>query len=125
VNIYTSLDEMSTTRADIIRVGCQWWYDEISDYEYPGPNNSFLYCSKTDLEDVRHFTQMMWNETERIGCAVHRCKNEEQEKSREEASLGICVYEPAGNQKDQPLFTQENYEGLCAAEPDRFKTCVP
>ncbi len=35
-----------------------------------------------------HYTQMIWKNTENLGCAIVRCKN---------SSIVVCNYDPAGN----------------------------
>jgi hypothetical protein len=61
------------------------WIDEKSHYK-PGifPDNS----RTGDLEDVGHYTQLMWRDTGRVGCA--KSDNGENE-------VLVCRYAAAGN----------------------------
>ena len=61
------------------------WIDEKRHFK-PGvfPNNS----RTGNLEDVGHYTQLMWRDTARVGCA--RSTNEENE-------VLVCRYASAGN----------------------------
>jgi hypothetical protein len=61
------------------------WIEEKSHFK-PGifPDNS----RTGDLEDVGHYTQLMWRDTAQIGCAV---------QSNEEYDILVCRYAAAGN----------------------------
>jgi len=61
------------------------WGAEKKDYR-PGifPNNS----SSGDVENVGHYTQMIWRETRQVGCATAVGKDEE---------FLVCRYSSAGN----------------------------
>ena len=46
---------------------CSWqWYDEEKDYDYNNPGYQ---------DKVAHFTQVVWRDTARIGCAFAACLN--------------------------------------------------
>lgn len=55
------------------------WYDEISEYSYNNPGFSM----KTG-----HFTQMVWKNSRRLGCAARQCGP---------MTLVVCRYDPPGN----------------------------
>lgn len=57
------------------------WYDEISLYDYDNPGFA---------EETGHFTQLIWNTTNEVGCAYVDCHNEWSQYT-------ICEYRPAGN----------------------------
>jgi hypothetical protein len=61
------------------------WIEEKKHFK-PGvfPNNS----RTGDLEDVGHYTQLMWRATVRVGCAV---------RPNEEHDILVCRYSEAGN----------------------------
>ena len=60
MNIFKSRDKLAT-RADLMRQGCQSWYDQISSYEYPGEDAGYLSCSRTHDSNVNYFTQVNIN----------------------------------------------------------------
>jgi uncharacterized protein YkwD len=55
------------------------WYEEISEYDYGRPDFS---------EATGHFTQLVWQRTKQIGCAVALCGRD---------NLWVCRYSPHGN----------------------------
>lgn len=59
----------------------QVWYDEIKLYDYKKPGFS---------EETGHFTQLIWNSTTELGCAIVNCNNEW-------GQYTICEYQKAGN----------------------------
>lgn len=61
------------------------WIDEKAHF-VPGifPGNS----RTGDLEDVGHYTQLMWRDTRRVGCAVSQ---------GDEYDILVCRYRQAGN----------------------------
>jgi hypothetical protein len=48
-----------------------------------------------DLEDVGHYTQLMWRDTGRVGCAL---------ADGEDYEVLVCRYLAAGNVIDEPVF---------------------
>jgi len=63
----------------------QLWIDEKADFK-PGV---FPYISKSEnLEAVGHYTQLIWKETARVGCAVSSTPKED---------ILVCRYSTAGN----------------------------
>jgi hypothetical protein len=61
------------------------WIEEKANFR-PGifPNNS----RTGDLEDIGHYTQLMWRDTARVGCA---------EATNEDYDFLVCRYASAGN----------------------------
>jgi uncharacterized protein YkwD len=55
------------------------WYDEIKDYNY-----DFNTCSGV----CGHYTQVVWKNSKKLGCAMAKCANSE---------VWICNYDPPGN----------------------------
>ena len=66
---YTAIDAIDT------------WYNEIRFYNYSNPGYS---------EIVGHFTQMVWKDSSRLGCAIRNCHNEW-------TTYFVCEYDPPGN----------------------------
>jgi hypothetical protein len=59
------------------------WYNEIKDYDFANP-------SRTSNRPTGHFTQVVWRETLKLGCAQHYS-----EKS--DRVYTVCNYYPPGN----------------------------
>lgn len=59
------------------------WYDEVSLYSFSRPGF-----------DMRtgHFTQVVWRETSRLGCAAVECNG---------GQIWVCNYDPPGNVEGQ------------------------
>lgn len=57
------------------------WYDEIKLYDYQNPGFT---------EETGHFTQMIWNDSVELGCAIVMCDNAWRQYT-------ICEYYPRGN----------------------------
>lgn len=70
------------------------WYDEISLYDYNDPGFS---------TETGHFTQLIWNSSVELGCAIVNCNNAWNQYT-------ICEYYPMGNivgtttERTQELF---------------------
>ncbi|SMN21738.1 similar to Saccharomyces cerevisiae YJL078C PRY3 Cell wall protein with a role in mating efficiency [Maudiozyma saulgeensis] len=57
------------------------WYDEIRFYNYSDPQYS---------ETTGHFTQMVWKDSNKLGCALRNCYNAW-------TFYFVCEYDPPGN----------------------------
>lgn len=89
------------------------WYAEVDDFDGSGVKK-FKSGSGTG-----HYTQMVWAQTEAIGCGLVR---------RQRKSELVCNYLPAGNVLDEPIYTigkpcskctdgstcSRTYPGLCS-----------
>jgi len=64
------------------------WYNEIDDYDYNNPGYS---------DDTGHFTQVVWKNTERIGCAYNTKPCSMNVNGHEFNRVYVCQYSPAGN----------------------------
>ncbi len=73
-NLY-EISDAAATPADVI----QAWAEEVSHYDYPS-NSCRSVCG--------HYTQVVWNDTRRVGCAVARGDRRE---------VWVCEYDPPGN----------------------------
>ncbi len=58
----------------------QMWYDEIKYYDYAKNACEGGVCG--------HYTQVVWKDSQRVGCGMVNCGNDE---------LWVCNYDPAGN----------------------------
>ncbi|NXK47899.1 GLIP1 protein, partial [Chauna torquata] len=68
------------------------WYKEVSDYTY-STNSCRRVCG--------HYTQIVWAQSYKVGCAVHFCPTVAY-FSGTNAALFICNYAPAGNYGPRP-----------------------
>jgi len=73
-NLY-EISGATATAADIVRA----WAGEVSDYDYRS-NSCRGVCG--------HYTQIVWNDTREVGCAVARGGRRE---------VWVCEYDPPGN----------------------------
>ncbi|MCB1190121.1 MAG: hypothetical protein H7A23_11055 [Leptospiraceae bacterium] len=62
------------------------WYNEIKDYDYA--SNS---CSGV----CGHYTQVVWRDSQRLGCGYASCGNSE---------IWVCNYDPPGNYSGQKPY---------------------
>ncbi|KAI4349237.1 hypothetical protein L6164_009853 [Bauhinia variegata] len=70
------------------------WYKEYKNYDF----NSHT-CATG--KKCGHFTQMMWRDSVRLGCAVHMCR-------LGTGMLIICEYDPPGNYENENPFDNNN-----------------
>ncbi len=68
---------------------CTMWYDEISQYNFGAGQYS---------DATGHFTQMVWEGSKRLGCAIQECTAEQMGLgSQGTARYVVCNYDPPGN----------------------------
>jgi pathogenesis-related protein 1 len=63
------------------------WFSEISDYDYASNT-----CA--DGKQCGHYTQLVWRDTTKVGCAVTECADVEGFGA---GRLWVCEYDPPGN----------------------------
>ncbi|KAM6924442.1 peptidase inhibitor 16-like [Xenentodon cancila] len=88
------------------------WFLEHLDYNYN--NNS---CEEDKM--CGHYTQMVWADTHRVGCAFHHC-NTMEGLDWERVSFLVCNYYPAGNYEDERPYVEGE---SCSRCPDNFQNC--
>ena len=66
------------------------WASEVEYYDYE--TNS---CE--DGEQCGHYTQIVWDDTTEVGCAVNYCNSLENFNSNSGAYFYVCNYSPSGN----------------------------
>lgn len=59
------------------------WYDEVAEYDFDNPG----FSARTG-----HFTQVVWTDSEQLGCGVTSCNGGE---------IWVCRYSPSGNYRGQ------------------------
>jgi pathogenesis-related protein 1 len=74
-------DDLGSTPADAVRI----WADEVSDYDYE--SNS---CAPG--AQCGHYTQLVWRDTERVGCGSSICNID-----GFNGVYWVCNYDPPGN----------------------------
>ncbi|XP_061521817.1 peptidase inhibitor 16-like [Phycodurus eques] len=95
-----------------LRAALEKWFLEHLYYDFR--NNS---CD--DDKMCGHYTQMVWSDTHRVGCAVHLCNNMEG-LEWERISFLVCNYYPAGNFEDERPYVEGD---SCSQCPEKLQTC--
>lgn len=87
------------------------WYDEVKDYNY--------YCNSCKPGKVcGHYTQVVWDKTTKVGCAVELCPTIHNLGWRN-AYLVMCTYNPAGNIRGQrPYDINNGCKNICKKCPN-------
>ncbi|EYC22016.1 hypothetical protein Y032_0018g3665 [Ancylostoma ceylanicum] len=58
--------------------------------------------------NVGHATQVLWGETESVGCGIIQCDNGN--------SMAVCQYYPIGNRKGAPVYKAGKMLSECGSE---------
>ncbi|XP_075993544.1 glioma pathogenesis-related protein 1 [Genypterus blacodes] len=95
-----------------LRVALEQWFMEYLNYDYH--NNS---CH--DDKMCGHYTQMVWADTHRVGCAFHLCSTMEG-LDWGRASFLVCNYYPAGNYEDEKPYQEGD---SCSRCPENLQKC--
>ncbi|XP_029291060.1 peptidase inhibitor 16-like [Cottoperca gobio] len=95
-----------------LREALEKWFLERLDYDFQ--NNS---CDEEKM--CGHYTQMVWADTHRVGCAFHVCNNMEG-LDWERVSYLVCNYYPAGNYEDERPFVEGEW---CSRCPENLQKC--
>ncbi|XP_019399478.1 PREDICTED: glioma pathogenesis-related protein 1-like [Crocodylus porosus] len=94
-------------RAFSVKAAVQLWYDEYRDYTYETRK-----CTTT----CGHYTQVVWDNSYKVGCAVSFCPEVAGIKN---AGHFICNYAPSGNYPRKPY-----QKGAPCSQCPRGDTCV-
>ncbi|XP_032834070.2 glioma pathogenesis-related protein 1 [Petromyzon marinus] len=76
----------------------QAWYEEVHDYDFP----TFT-CQPGRV--CGHYTQVVWDDSYKVGCAVHVCPSGMKDfpwMDRPDTTIFVCNYGPSGNFPRQP-----------------------
>ncbi|XP_051282570.1 peptidase inhibitor 16 [Dicentrarchus labrax] len=95
-----------------LREALEKWFLEHLDYDFN--NNS---CDEDKM--CGHYTQMVWADTHRVGCAFHLCNNMEG-LDWERVSFLVCNYYPAGNYEDERPYVEGEW---CSRCPENLQKC--
>ncbi|VDM78218.1 unnamed protein product [Strongylus vulgaris] len=77
----------------------QMWWDELKQYGVGSSNNLTLALYNRPNTQIGHYTQMAWETSYRLGCAVVACSN---------FTYAVCQYGPAGNYINSLIYTMGN-----------------
>ncbi|XP_056155657.1 peptidase inhibitor 16-like [Lampris incognitus] len=95
-----------------LRMALEKWFLEHLHYDYD--NNS---CPEDEM--CGHYTQMVWADTHRVGCALHLCDTMEG-LDFEDASFLVCNYYPAGNYEGEKPYVEGD---MCSRCPENMQKC--
>ncbi|XP_029362868.1 peptidase inhibitor 16 [Echeneis naucrates] len=95
-----------------LREALEKWFMERLDYDFH--NNS---CDEDKM--CGHYTQMVWADTHRVGCAFHLCNNMEG-LDWERVSFLVCNYFPPGNYEDERPYVEGDW---CSRCPENLQKC--
>ncbi|XP_016347484.1 peptidase inhibitor 16-like [Sinocyclocheilus anshuiensis] len=88
------------------------WFGEHVDYDFETNN-----CPEDKM--CGHYTQMVWADSNRIGCAIHSCDTLEGLDFKK-ATLLVCDYYPTGNFEGQKPYESGK---PCSKCPDNLSLC--
>ncbi|NWX73106.1 GLIP1 protein, partial [Alca torda] len=89
------------------------WFDEVSSYDF-NTNTCTGMCG--------HYTQVVWAESYKVGCAVHFCNTVEYFPGLFRAAHFVCNYGPPGNYPRKPYKAGRPCSG-CSNEKCIDKLC--
>ncbi|KAM6321167.1 glioma pathogenesis-related protein 1 [Aegotheles albertisi] len=89
------------------------WFNEVSSYDF-NTNRCTSMCG--------HYTQVVWAESYKVGCAVHFCNTVENFPGLFRAAHFVCNYGPAGNYPRKPYKAGRPCSG-CSNEKCIDKLC--
>ncbi|XP_036959315.1 peptidase inhibitor 16-like [Acanthopagrus latus] len=95
-----------------LREALEKWFLEHLDYDFS--NNS---CDEDKM--CGHYTQMVWADTHRVGCAFHLC-NSMEGLGWERVSFLVCNYYPAGNYENERPYVEGDW---CSRCPENLQNC--
>ncbi|XP_042347240.1 peptidase inhibitor 16-like [Plectropomus leopardus] len=95
-----------------LREALEKWFLEHLDYNFQ--NNS---CEEDKM--CGHYTQMVWADTHRVGCAFHLC-NDMKGLGWERVSYLVCNYYPAGNYEGERPYVEGDW---CSQCPENLQEC--
>lgn len=108
-----------TGKLDLERAVEKWFLERV-DYNYY--NNS---CDEDKM--CGHYTQMVWADTHRVGCAVHLCAQMEGLDWTEPTHFLVCNYYPPGNYEGERPYVEGEWCSQCPENLQRCENnlCVP
>ncbi|XP_065817525.1 peptidase inhibitor 16 [Labrus bergylta] len=95
-----------------LRESLEEWFLENLSYDFN--NNS---CDEDKM--CGHYTQMVWADTHRVGCAVHVCTDMEG-LNWGRTNFLVCNYYPAGNYEGERPYVEGDW---CSRCPENLQKC--
>lgn len=112
-NVASSWGSSDISDEYMIKTGIQKWFDE---YQYFSPSQVSNFATvKENGEDVGHYTQVAWGETEYIGCGI---ANKPDKKRR----YLVCNYGIGGNMKGSAMYVKGSPASKCCSGSRRDGT---
>ncbi|KAF5284730.1 hypothetical protein FQR65_LT13432 [Abscondita terminalis] len=95
--INSSANNINITQAILELMG--YWYDEVAIF-----NNQWVTDTRDRGVKVGHYTQMVWADTHKLGCAAVHYTTNQPDGSKWYELLFVCNYAPGGNYIGMPVY---------------------
>ncbi|KIH63887.1 SCP-like protein [Ancylostoma duodenale] len=79
----------------------RWWFAELKEF---GVGTNFLTSDMWNRrgKQIGHYTQMVWGETDKIGCVIQHCYGDRGDRKKQ--TLVVCHYSKDGNIMDHLIY---------------------
>ncbi|KHJ91897.1 SCP-like protein [Oesophagostomum dentatum] len=104
-NIYRITDPKFDKRK-AARRACKLWWDELKNNGVGRANVITEQLWNRPGKMIGHYTQMAWETTYKLGCAVTNCRRTHQ-------TYVVCQYGPSGNYFNRQIYTKGNPCSKC------------
>ncbi|CAJ0929759.1 unnamed protein product, partial [Mesorhabditis belari] len=116
-NLYMSSD-VNQPEATAAAAAPQAWWSELPDYGFgPDLNLTSAQFNRIAPAQIGHYTQMAWQETTTVGCAIKHCPTGTMNGVVTPMTYVVCQYYPAGNYLNQNIYVKSTQLG-CATNAD-------
>ncbi|KAK4887811.1 hypothetical protein RN001_004082 [Aquatica leii] len=109
--ISSSANNINVTEATLQLI--DYWYDEVAIF-----NNQWVLDTRDRGFKVGHYTQMVWADTHRLGCAAIQYTTKQFDGNKWYEFLLVCNYAPGGNYIGMPVYKPGPSGSAC---PDKLK----
>ncbi|KAH9499486.1 hypothetical protein Btru_077980 [Bulinus truncatus] len=92
-NIFSSYDDGDNVL--VAKSAVKLWNSEIANVDIPDWNCFKIFGDKT----CGHYSQVVWRDSQRVGCAITHCKSVKKLKN-----FVVCSYDPRGNMKGKKPY---------------------
>ena len=112
----TSLPTINTTQT------IQYWFSESNYYDISGPcpPGDKVCGTCKDGKVCEHYTQVVWWNSYRIGCAEQRCDAPTNLPWSGPGTIFICYYAPPGNYIGQYPYLKGTACSACGTDPSKY-----